>query len=216
MTGNLRKCRDDCCPQWSAVKRNPAGLTCSLLLCCRYIWSVTNCKSHQSQQYIICVATPPVYTRSMFPLFSVTSTEHRDQTRTEAALEMGHPVTSCVVVEWGLRGGHVMRASEGRRAVFCVCVCVRVFTCPVRWSWWCMCEWGYVLECGLTFNSDTTSNIRSPQTQFIKFSRVGAKTLEMLFFHQYFYHPSSYPKVHHTNYVPIPFKLLLVLRWLCR
>lgn len=52
-------------------------------------------------------------------------------------------------------------------------VLVHVFTCPVRWSrrCACACEGACVLECGLTFNSDTTGSICAPQGEVVIFSR---------------------------------------------
>lgn len=44
----------------------------------------------------------------------------------KALVEMGHPVTSCVVVDQGLRGGHVHRHDKccrSQRKLF-VCVCL--------------------------------------------------------------------------------------------
>lgn len=67
--------------------------------------------------------------------------------------------------------------SARRGSGLCACVdigvLVHVFTCPVRWSRRCtrVSEGACVLECGLTFNSDTTGSICSPHGEAVMFSR---------------------------------------------
>lgn len=51
-------------------------------------------------------AAASVSTCSTFPLHSVTSVQETKQNK-KPLVEMGHPLTSCVVVEEELRGGHV-------------------------------------------------------------------------------------------------------------
>ena len=64
-------------------------------------------------------AAASVSTCSTFPLHSVTSVQETKQNKKKKPLvEMGHPLTSCVVVEEELRGGRVC-------VCVCVCVCVR-------------------------------------------------------------------------------------------
>lgn len=68
-----------------------------------------------------------IYTCRTFPLYSVTTVRPK---KIKALVEMGHPLTSCVSVECMLRVGMLADI----RAL------VRVFTCPVRRSWCCVCE----------------------------------------------------------------------------
>lgn len=91
------------------------------------------------------------------------------QNEIKALAEMGHPLTSCVVVEWGLRGGHVSRCEKR----LCVCVCLHVLSGGPGGI--CVYVWACVLECGLTFNSDTTSDIRLPHREFTIFSHHSTK-----------------------------------------
>lgn len=74
-----------------------------------------------------------------------------DQT-IKALAEMGHPLTSCVSVECMLRAGHASWHQSACACVYMSCQAVVVL---------CVWEGVCVLECGLTFNFDTTSDIRS-------------------------------------------------------
>lgn len=116
---------------------------------------VSSCKAEVSD--LCCYMNPC----RMFPLHPVMSATPN---KIKALVEMGHPPTSCVFVERTLRVGAV---SVDIR------VLVHVFTCPVRWSrrCACACEGACVLECGLTFNFDTTGSICAPQGEVMIFSR---------------------------------------------
>jgi len=75
-----------------------------------------------------------VYTGSVFPLYSVASVSRPNKIK--ALAEMGHPLTSCVSVEWQLRGGHVHRLQKecGRQPGLRVCVSFSFIL------WVCLCS----------------------------------------------------------------------------
>lgn len=90
-----------------------------------------------------------IYTCSIFPLHLVTTVRPN---KIKALVEMGHPLTSCVSVECMLRAGHASWHQSACACVYMSCQAVVVL---------CVWEGVCVLECGLTFNFDTTSDIRS-------------------------------------------------------
>lgn len=104
---------------------------------------------------------------SIFPLYSVTSVETKQN---KSSGRNGSTFDFLCRCRMGAEGWAGVRCGR-RRALRVFC---RVFTCPVRGSWCCVCASvsERVLECGLTFRSDTTSDIRSPLRGFTLFWRV--------------------------------------------
>lgn len=105
---------------------------------------------------------------SIFPLYSVTSVKTKQIKRSG---RNGSTFTSWVVAEWGLRGGQ--RWSVGGKTC-AACLLLSVYmSCQVVLM--VCCE--RVLGCGLTFESDKTSDICSPLRRFTLFWRVSQNAL---------------------------------------